>query len=211
MYPEHSRNNMSGHTLHPKRPPRRGFFLGALIACCFFPAGFVSANSMSGWVSLGSEVMGADSSCGAGGALYDFQVMDYDTETPVSVTNINVRTYVRGSSPTQFLQTVTGTSLTGTVCMNVYSQGVDINITGGANYYDFRGTYYWETNPAAADGKRMRAHIHLRPRTNPTEDVAHFSPAAGTAYQNEPSYQIALNSLSSIYGANSANRISFYL
>src|SRR3989338_4019223 len=116
------------------------------LTCLFgfaFPVAAFAAQT-SGWVSLGDQMLGNDASCGATSALYDFQTVDYASETPVVPTSITVEIYTRATGATVSTVTASGVSLTGTTCLNVDTQGMRFYVVGGANYYSFQAAYYWK-------------------------------------------------------------------
>ena len=185
------------------------------LVCFTFPA-VALALSASGWVVKSETAFVPDGSCGATRIVYDAQARAYDTETVLVPSSFELGSY-NTSTLAWVGVTVFGASLTSPiVCHNIKGEALSFRIPGfglaaDPNYYKFESFPMWLYTYTGANGKRLRASVHLRPKTFATEDMAHVSPVGGAAFPSEPSYRIALNSFPRIHGATGLSRVYLFV
>lgn len=166
-----------------------------VLAVLFFGMAATASAAGSGYLSLFGDVSEtADTSCGAGQSRFNFVAREYNSEVPVSVANITVKT-IGGVAP----QTVSGDSnfwLTNTICVEVAAQAIEVKVDDGeppAAFQSFFGSYTIK-NPASWTGKRITSHVHLR-RLGDGSSVSHGTSPEDKWYQTQPTFDVVVDSI----------------
>ncbi|OGZ08368.1 MAG: hypothetical protein A2762_06040 [Candidatus Lloydbacteria bacterium RIFCSPHIGHO2_01_FULL_54_11] len=183
---------------HPKRFTAKAatnIVRFAVLSALFFGMAATANAAGSGYFSLFGDVSETDdTSCGVGKSRFSFVTREYNTESPVSVANITVRT-VGGAAP----QTVSGDSnfwLTNTICVEVATQAIDIKVDDGeppATFQTFSGSYTIK-NPLNWTGRRITSHVHLR-RLGDGTSVSHGASPEDKWYQTQPPFDVVVDSI----------------
>ena len=183
----------------------RILFFG-VVAAGFFVMGAprpAEAGVAYGWSGTFAEYLGSNTSCGSGWSLWDFVVKDDNTENTVTVNNITIQTYLLSNNTV--VGSTSGTSLTGTICVDVWNHGIEITVDGGPNYRNFNLRTY-ATDPANEQNSRWRGHIHLR-RISQGPSVQHGFPVGSAWLNYDPSYNIEVLNIPLVDGATGMDSI----
>lgn len=191
-----------------KRPSViRGFqaaSLSMLISIALFSSLKVDALEKSGWMTMASEVVGDDTSCGAGLVKHELIIRNLNTNALATPSSALFRVY--GSSK-NLMDQASGSdvSTVGPVCFNPDTDYLMVDVSGDDSYNSFKAAYAWEDPAIVPRGKFMRTTVWLRPKSDPGFDYAHTDPSA--VYLNvSPTYKVVLNDFPSTYGATGSSQ-----
>ncbi len=176
--------------------------LATLIGFIFFPNTiFAQGQKYSGWMDFpDSENLGGTTACAAGENLTDFIVKDYNSETTIVAPWIGVY-YYRNNV---FRTAVGGVSLATTtpVCFNPLTDTARVFINGDTQYYDFGLGVMVATSSPVMTGRRLSAHVHLKPRSNLIPDMENISPVSGDSLSwisIDPKYSVNVRQFPSVH------------
>lgn len=187
------------------------FWLLPILVMVFLSFGTIAkANTASGWqISLG-EYRGRATDCQPNQAKKDFELREYNSNTPVQNVQglqIKIQVITLGTSivarETPWQANV---SVSSAVCYNPLTETTRmlVNADARAAYYPINGVAWY----GVGDERRMseiggyyRSFTHLQPRTmQPT--IAWLSPINQFVNTSNPSVLVDTNDISSLYGAS---------
>lgn len=169
------------------------------------------AVDKSGWMTMASEIVGDDTSCGTGKVKHELVIRNLETgdfaTPPAAFFQIYDASGNLVDNKSGF-----GVSTVGPVCFHPDNDSMEITVPNSASYYSFNGGYVWNASQAALvpRGKFIRTTVWLRPKSDAGFDYRHVDPSLAI-FSASPTYKVVLNDFPSTYGATGVQRILLYV
>ncbi len=155
-------------------------------------------NSSSGWIDIGAQNLGFHdrTKCLAGETLYIFDLLEYDSETPVSQP-VTVALATRDKITGTPISNVTETDIVSPeLCFDVEKHILGVSINGNGHYHNFSSSIAWtkSDDSKSAHGRIVKGHIHLK-QASQRPDIELVRPISGWASSTNPTFLVRLNDL----------------
>jgi hypothetical protein len=152
-----------------------------------------------GWYGIVTETAVDDFSCGPGEIRLVVDLKERDTNAPVAVDSALVMvTELSDGTVSEYVEEV-GPQIS-SLCYNPETQGVAIDIDGGANFYNFRVEHEWANPTDVPRGKRYTATVWLTPTSYPSPEYEQVNPVGGVV-NTLPPFEFDMNYIPSVLGA----------
>ena len=182
------------------------------ILVAFLPSDSVHAAPPSGkygWLTVLSDVIEDDTSCGAGKVNQELFIRRIDTSAPIVVSSALILSINKITGSVSNLVVGSGAEV-GPICLDPDTEKLGIDINGGASYYDLSSTIRY-VNPALVPrGKLMRSTVWLTRVPGGLPSYSQLSPVNVMTRVN-PNYQIQINSFPSTYGATGLSSVTLFV
>lgn len=179
-----------------------------LFTLLMFPA-TADAVDKSGWMTIASEIVGDDVSCGAGKVKHELVIRNLETGDLATPPAAFFQIYDASDNLVDN-KSGFGVSTVGPVCFHPDNDAMVITVPDSSAYYSFSGGYLWLTPDGVPRGKFMRTTVWLRPKSNPGFDYRHTDPSLAI-FNVSPTYKVVLNDFPSTYGATGVQKIFLYV
>lgn len=160
----------------------------------------------SGWMTMLSDIVGDDASCGAGKVKQELYLRELGTGNPLSVgSGSALFTSIKNSDWTT-VDSVTGSGPSvGSICFDPDTQSFGIDVRNVPGHDDFLAAYHWINPASLLRGKLMRTTVWIAPTSAAPAAYIQTFPL-NSLLKTSPAFQFNLNSFPATYGATGLSK-----
>jgi hypothetical protein len=162
------------------------FFVGVLKSEAASPAG------QSGWYVPISLVTGNDTLCSSNEIRMTLGLFERGTENKYYGVDSIIFAVVENDGSISSYVEGTGTTLLDGICVNPDTQGIAIDIAGGASHYDFRAVHSFLQPADIERGRVVRTDVYLTPVSYPIAEYEKVAPLTAVS-STSPDYIFDIN------------------